>query len=190
MRSSSLDGLILTKLDSDTRGGALLSAKVITGKPVKFLASARTRAPRRIPPRRHGPSASWAWATSSPRQTRRWRSSTKEETARMQAKAREGQFSFEDFIKQMQQIKKLGPIGKIMGMIPGMSDLAKGAMMNGGAIENQMKKIESIYNSMTKEERKNPTRSRPNAAEESPLAQAPSRRRGADLEHSSATCAT
>jgi signal recognition particle subunit SRP54 len=79
-----------------------------------------------------------------------------EETQRMQAKLEKGQFSFEDFIKQMQQIKKLGPIGKIMGMIPGMNDLAKGAMMNGGAIENQMKKIESIYNSMTKEERKNP----------------------------------
>ena len=151
-----LDGLILTKLDSDTRGGALLSAKVITGKPVKFLGIGEKLErleefrPEGMAQRILGMGDVVGLVNEAMEKF------DADETERMQAKLEKGQFSFEDFIKQMQQIKKLGPIGKIMGMIPGMSDLAKGAMMNGGAIENQMKKIESIYNSMTKEERKRP----------------------------------
>jgi signal recognition particle subunit SRP54 len=151
-----LDGLILTKLDSDTRGGALLSAKVITGKPVKFLGIGEKLErleefrPEGMAQRILGMGDVVGLVNEAMEKF------DEEETQRMQAKLEKGQFSFEDFIKQMQQIKKLGPIGKIMGMIPGMSDLAKGAMMNGGAIENQMKKIESIYNSMTVAERKKP----------------------------------
>jgi signal recognition particle subunit SRP54 len=119
-----LDGLILTKLDSDTRGGALLSAKMITGKPVKFLGVGRkTRSPRRIPPRRNG--------SAHPRHGRHHRPGHRaqkkfdiEEAAKLQAKMAKGQFTLDDFIAQMEQVRKLGPIGKVMGMIPGMSQLS------------------------------------------------------------------
>jgi signal recognition particle subunit SRP54 len=151
-----LDGLILTKLDSDTRGGALLSAKVVTGKPIKFLGIGEKLErleefrPEGMAQRILGMGDVVGLVNEAMEKF------DAEETERMQAKMEKGQFSFEDFIKQMQQIKKLGPIGKIMGMLPGMGDLAKGALMNSSAIEGQMKKIESIYNSMTAEERKHP----------------------------------
>lgn len=151
-----LDGLILTKLDSDTRGGALLSAKVITGKPVKFLGIGEKLErleefrPEGMAQRILGMGDVVGLVNEAMEKF------DMEQAEKMQAKLEKGQFTFEDFINQMQQIKKLGPIGKIMGMIPGMGELAKGALMNGSAIEGQMTKIESIYNSMTKEERKNP----------------------------------
>ena len=151
-----LDGLILTKLDSDTRGGALLSAKVVTGKPVKFLGIGEKLErleefrPEGMAQRILGMGDVVGLVNEAMEKF------DMEEAEQMQAKMEKGQFSFEDFIKQMQQIKKLGPMRKVLGMLPGMGEMAKGAMMNGDAIEGQMNKIESIYNSMTKDERKKP----------------------------------
>jgi signal recognition particle subunit SRP54 len=79
-----------------------------------------------------------------------------DETAKLQAKMEKGEFSLDDFMAQMGQIKKLGPIGKVMGMIPGMGDLSKQANMNEGDVEKQMGRMRAIYDSMTRQERKKP----------------------------------
>jgi signal recognition particle subunit SRP54 len=151
-----LDGLILTKLDSDTRGGALLSAKVVTGKPIKFLGIGEKLErleefrPEGMAQRILGMGDVVGLVNEAMEKF------DLEEQEKLQAKMAKGQFTFEDFINQMKQIRKLGPIGKIMGMLPGMGELAKTANLSGGQIEGQMGKVEAIYNSMTKAERKDP----------------------------------
>jgi signal recognition particle subunit SRP54 len=79
-----------------------------------------------------------------------------EETAKLQEKMEKGTFTLEDFMSQMGQIKKLGPMSKVMGMIPGMSELTKQVNMGDGDVEKQMGRMRAIYDSMNKRERKNP----------------------------------
>lgn len=149
-----LDGLILTKFDSDTRGGALLSAKYVTGKPIKFLGMGEKLdrleefRPEGMAQRILGMGDIVGLVSEAMEKF------DAEQTQKMAEKLNKGNFTLEDFIAQMTQIKKLGPMGKIMGMIPGMSEMAKTANMNEGAIEGQMGKMQAIYNSMTKAERK------------------------------------
>jgi signal recognition particle subunit SRP54 len=151
-----LDGLILTKLDSDTRGGALLSAKMVTGKPVKFLGvgekldALEEFRPEGMASRILGMGDIIGLVTEAQQKF------DVEETARLQAKMEKGEFTLDDFMSQMGQINKLGPIGKVMGMIPGMSDLTKQVNMTDGDVENQMMHMRAIYDSMTREERKKP----------------------------------
>ncbi len=120
-----LDGLILTKFDCDTRGGALLSAKMVTGKPVKFLGvgekldALEEFRPEGMASRILGMGDIVGLVTEAQEKF------DKEETAKLQAKMEKGQFTLDDFMSQMGQIKKLGPMGKVMGMIPGMSELTK-----------------------------------------------------------------
>jgi signal recognition particle subunit SRP54 len=151
-----LDGLILTKLDSDTRGGALLSAKMITGKPVKFLGvgekldALEEFRPEGMASRILGMGDILGLVTEAQKNF------DMEEAAKLQAKMDKGQFTLEDFISQMSQIRKLGSIGKVMGMIPGMSNLTKSINMNDSDIERQMAHMQAIYHSMTGPERKKP----------------------------------
>lgn len=151
-----LDGLILTKLDSDTRGGALLSAKMVTGKPVKFLGvgekleALEEFRPEGMASRILGMGDIIGLVTEAQQKF------DAEEAARLQAKMDKGQFTLDDFMAQMGQIKKLGPIGKVMGMIPGMSELTKQVAMNDGDVEQQMSHMRAIYDSMTRGERKKP----------------------------------
>ena len=79
-----------------------------------------------------------------------------QETAKLQAKMEKGEFTLDDFIGQMGQIKKLGPMGKVMGMIPGMSELTKQIGQDGEGVENQMGRMKAIYDSMTRTERAKP----------------------------------
>jgi len=79
-----------------------------------------------------------------------------EETARLQDKMEKGQFTLDDFMAQMGQVKKLGPMGKIMGMIPGMNELTKQVNMDGEGVEQQMGRMRAMYDSMNRAERKNP----------------------------------
>jgi signal recognition particle subunit SRP54 len=79
-----------------------------------------------------------------------------EETAKLQAKMEKGQFTLEDFMTQMGQVKKLGPMGKVMGMIPGMSEMSKQMNMGEGEVEKQMGRMRAIYDSMNKKERQEP----------------------------------
>ena len=76
-----------------------------------------------------------------------------DETARLQAKMEKGNFTLDDFMAQMGQVKKLGPMNKVMGMIPGMSELTKNMGMNDGDVEGQMGRMRAIYDSMSKKER-------------------------------------
>src|SRR5437016_2658434 len=150
-----LDGLILTKFDSDTRGGALLSAKMVTGKPVKFLGVGEKLdrleefRPDGMAQRILGMGDIVGLVSEAMQKF------DQEETARIQAKMEKGTFTLDDFMAQMTQIRKLGPMGKIMGMIPGMSQLTQQMNMKEGDIENQMGRMQAIYNSMNGKERKN-----------------------------------
>src|SRR5688572_26488986 len=151
-----LDGLILTKLDSDTRGGALLSAKYVTGKPVKFLGVGEKLdrleefRPEGMAQRILGMGEIGGLVSTAMEKF------DEEETARLQAKMGKGEFTLDDFIAQMGQVKKLGPMGKVMGMIPGMSEMSKQMNMGEGEVEKQMGHMRAIYDSMNKKERKNP----------------------------------
>src|SRR3954464_9361584 len=151
-----LDGLILTKFDSDTRGGALLSAKMVTGKPVKFLGIGEKLdrleefRPEGMAQRILGMGDIVGLVSEAMEKF------DQAETAKLQAKMEKGTFTLEDFIAQMGQVKKLGPMGKVMGMIPGMKDMLKQVNMQEGDIERQMGKMRAIYDSMNKKERKNP----------------------------------
>src|SRR3954467_9786621 len=133
-----LDGLILTKLDSDTRGGALLSAKYVTGKPVKFLGVGEKLdrleefRPEGMAQRILGMGDIVGLVSEAMEKF------DQEETAKLQAKMEKGQFTLDDFIAQMGQVKKLGPMGKVMGMIPGMSEMSKQMNMGEGEVEKQM----------------------------------------------------
>jgi signal recognition particle subunit SRP54 len=151
-----LDGLILTKLDSDTRGGALLSAKMVTGKPVKFLGMGEKLdaleefRPEGMAERILGMGDVVGLVNLAKEKF------DQEMAERLQAKMEKGQFTLEDFMQQMGQVKKLGPMSKVMGMIPGMSELTKSINMNDMDMENQMGKMRAIYDSMSKKERSKP----------------------------------
>jgi signal recognition particle subunit SRP54 len=150
-----LDGLILTKLDSDTRGGALLSAKMVTGKPVKFLGVGEKLdrleefRPEGMAQRILGMGDIVGLVSEAMDKF------DQEETAKLQAKMEKGNFTLDDFMAQMSQVKKLGPMGKVMNMIPGMSELSKQANMGEGDVEKQMGQMRAIYDSMNKAERRN-----------------------------------
>ena len=151
-----VDGLILTKFDSDTRGGALLSARVITGKPVKFIGTGEKLdgleefRPEGMAQRILGMGDILQLVDIAQQQF------DKEEAERLQAKMARGEFTLEDFMSQMSQVRKLGSLGKIMDLIPGMSQLTKQLNMNGDEMEGQMGRMQAIYNSMTKKERQKP----------------------------------
>jgi signal recognition particle subunit SRP54 len=151
-----LDGLILTKFDSDTRGGALLSAKMITGKPVKFIGTGEKFdaleefRPEGMAQRILGMGDIVGLVTTAMEKF------DEAETARLQAKMEGGKFTLEDFMAQMAQVKKLGPMGKVMSMIPGMGDMMKQVNMKEGDIEKSLGRMRAMYDSMTLEERKKP----------------------------------
>jgi len=151
-----IDGLILTKFDSDTRGGALLSAKMITGKPVKFLGVGEKLdrleefRPEGMAQRILGMGDIVGLVSEAMEKF------DQEETARLTAKMEKGSFTLDDFMAQMSQVNKLGPMSKVMGMIPGMNDLAKNANMGDGDVERQMGRMRAIYDSMNRKERAKP----------------------------------
>src|SRR4051812_6800242 len=151
-----LDGLILTKFDSDTRGGALLSAKMITGKPVKFIGvgekldALEEFRPEGMAQRILGMGDILGLVQDAMTKF------DQEEIAKQQAKLEKGQFTLDDFMAQMGQVQKLGPMSKVMGMIPGMSEMTKQMNMGEGEVEGQMARMKAIYNSMNKRERQKP----------------------------------
>lgn len=148
-----LDGLILTKFDSDTRGGALLSAKMVTGKPVKFIGTGEKLdrldefRPEGMAQRILGMGDIVGLVTDAMEKF------DQEETARLTEKMQKGTFTLDDFMAQMGQVKKLGPMGKVMSMIPGMSELSKMGGMGEADIDRQMGRMRAIYDSMNKTER-------------------------------------
>lgn len=147
-------GLIMTKVDGDARGGASISMREVTGVPIKFLGVGEKLSdleefhPDRLASRILGMGDVLTLIEKARDQM------DAEEAAEAGRKMLEGEFTLDDFLNQMQQIKKLGPIGKLMEMIPGMSQQMKGMDMT--QAEKDMKRVEAMIQSMTREERGNP----------------------------------
>ena len=149
-----LDGIVVTKLDSDTRGGAVLSVKKITGKPIKFvgvgekLEDLEAFHPERMASRILGMGDVLTLIDKAQQ------AFDEKQAIELEKKMRENSFTLEDFLGQMQQIKKMGPLKDIMGMIPGMNQSA----LNGADFDDkQLVYVEAIIQSMTKKERLDPS---------------------------------
>ena len=149
-----LTGLIMTKIDGDARGGAALSVRQVTGVPIKFLGTGEKLAdiepfqPDRLASRILGMGDMLTLIERAQDQI------TEEDAAAMERKLQEGDFDFEDFLDQLRQLKKLGPLTDILGMIPGLNRISKEIDMQGA--EGNMKRTEAIISSMTRAERHNP----------------------------------
>jgi signal recognition particle subunit SRP54 len=148
-----LDGVILTKFDSDARGGAALSVKAVTGKPIKFMGT--------------GEKLDGLEAFHADRMAGRilgmgdvvtlvekaQEEFDEAEAEKMQEKMAKGQFTLEDFLKQMRQLQRMGPLKDIMKLIPGMGAQMEGLQMEG----DELKRMEAIILSMTPAERNDPS---------------------------------
>jgi signal recognition particle subunit SRP54 len=151
-----VSGLVLTKVDSDARGGASLSIRAATGVPVKFLGvgekldALEVFHPDRLAQRILGMGDILTLVE-------RAQDTVDRKTAEEQAKKiMEARFTFDDFYTQLQQLKKMGPLGELLKMIPGMGGLAK-QLPEGPEAEAELKRIEAIISSMTKAERADPS---------------------------------
>src|SRR4051812_44363448 len=147
-----LDGVILTKLDGDARGGAALSVKEVVGKPIAFasvgekLADFETFHPDRMASRILGMGDVLTLIEKAEQEY------DQEVAAKAAAKLSEGQFTLEDFLEQMQQVKKMGPLQGIVGMLPGVPKELKDANID----DREIARVEAIIRSMTPAERQNP----------------------------------
>jgi signal recognition particle subunit SRP54 len=146
------DGVVLTKLDGDTRGGAALSIKSVVNKPIKFVGTGEKMEaldvfyPERMADRILGMGDIVSLVERAQEQF------DAKQAAELQKKIAKNQFNFNDFLGQLQQIKKMGNIKDLMGMIPGMGKMIKDIDVD----ENSFKSIEAIIHSMTPEERERP----------------------------------
>ena len=145
-------GVVLTKLDGDTRGGAAISIKYTVNKPIKFVSSGEKMDtldifyPERMAQRILGMGDITSLVEKAQEQF------DAAEAEKLEKKIRKNQFDFEDFKTQLQQIKKMGNLKDLMGMIPGIGKQIKDVDIN----DDSFKGIEAMINSMTLEERRNP----------------------------------
>jgi len=148
----SIDGVILSKLDGDARGGAALSVKTVIGRPIAFAATGeRIDAFEQFhPDRMAGRILGMGDVLSLIEQAEQV--FEKEQAEKAAERLMEGQFTLEDFLEQLQQVKKMGPISGLVGMLPGMPKELKNAEIG----DDQVKVTEAIIRSMTKEERARP----------------------------------
>ena len=151
-----LDGVILTKLDGDARGGAALSVKEVVGRPIAFASTGEKLAdfdqfhPDRLAGRILGMGDVLTLIEKAEQVYE------KEEAEKAATKLFEGEFTFEDFLDQMQQVRKMGPLGNLVGMIPGLPKEVKNQEID----DREINRIEAIIRSMTPLERANPDRDR------------------------------
>ena len=149
-----LTGLIMTKIDGDARGGAAISMREVTGVPIKFLGTGEKLNaievfhPDRMASRILGMGDVMTLIEQAQSEM------DMEEAQRAGAKLASGEFDLDDFLKQLQQIKKMGPIGKLLEMVPGMSKMAGDVDLS--SAEKDLKRIEAMIQSMTVEERHHP----------------------------------
>lgn len=155
-----VDGIILTKLDGDARGGAALSVRSVTNKPIKYIGMGEKMEdlepfyPDRMASRILGMGDVLSLIDKVQANI------DEQEALDMAKKMRANDFTLEDFLAQMQQIKKMGPLKDLLGMmpgIPGMGKLDLDAALNGVDPQKEMARTEAIIQSMTKEERANPS---------------------------------
>ena len=150
-----IDGLIVTKLDGDARGGAVLSVKAVTGCPVKFvgvgekLDALETFHPDRMASRILGMGDVLSLIEKAQSVF------NAEDAARLEKKMRKEEFTLEEFLEQMQQVKKLGSLESILGMLPGMGNISQ-KLKDANVDEKEMARVEAIIRSMTHSERRHP----------------------------------
>jgi signal recognition particle subunit SRP54 len=148
------DGVILTKLDGDTRGGAAISIRSVVNKPIKFIGTGEKMDaldvfhPDRMADRILGMGDVISLVERAQEQF------DEDEARKIQKKIAKNTFGFDDFLKQIQQIKKMGSMKDLMGMIPGAGKALKGMDID----DNAFKHVEAIIHSMTPEERSNPSK--------------------------------
>ena len=146
------NGVVLTKLDGDTRGGAALSVKYTVGKPIKFISTGEKMEqldmfyPERMAQRILGMGDIISFVERAQDQF------DEEEAKKLEKKIKKNKFDFNDFLKQVDQIRKMGDLKSLMGMIPGMGKALKGVDIDNSAFN----KVEAIIFSMTPKERENP----------------------------------
>jgi signal recognition particle subunit SRP54 len=149
-----IDGIVLTKLDGDARGGAALSARAVTGKPVKFVTTGeRLDAlepfhPERIASRILGMGDVLSLIERATAEV------DADAARRMQERLRRQTFGLDDFLQQMQQVRRMGPLEQILGMLPGVG--AARALKGVQVDERELGRVEAIIRSMTPEERRRP----------------------------------
>jgi signal recognition particle subunit SRP54 len=147
-----LDGVILTKFDSDARGGAALSVKAVTGKPIKFIGVGEKLDrleefhPDRMAERILGMGDVRTLVEKAQAEF------SQEEAVKLQAKMAKGSLTLDDFLGQMKQMKKLGPMKEVLKLMPGMSSQLQNVQMD----EGEMEHMEAIIHSMTPAERAEP----------------------------------
>jgi len=147
-----ISGVVLTKLDGDARGGAALSMAHATGRPIKFagvgekLSDLEAFYPDRMASRILGMGDVMTLIEKAES------AFDEQEAKKMERKLRKADFTFEDFLSQMQALKKMGPLSQVLGMLPGMSKLPIGD----AEVDDQLPRVEAIIKSMTLEERNNP----------------------------------
>ena len=146
----SIDGVILTKLDGDARGGAALSVKAVTGKPIKFIGvgeridNLEEFHPDRMAGRILGMGDVVSFVEKAQEVI------DQEHARKLQEKIRKDELTLDDFLKQLQQMKKMGPLSQVLKMIPGLNQMA------GEVDDNELKYAEAIMQSMTPQEREYP----------------------------------
>lgn len=148
------DGILMTKLDGDARGGAALSVRAVTGKPVIYASTGEKIEdlerfhPDRMAGRILGMGDVLSLIEKAEEQV------SEDEAEDLRQKMLKSQFTLEDFLKQMRQVRKMGPLGNLIGMMPGMGKLK--SQMPTDVDESELDRVEAIILSMTPEERANP----------------------------------
>jgi len=148
------DGVVMTKLDGDARGGAALSVKAVTGKPILFASTGEKIEdfdkfhPDRMAQRILGMGDVLSLIEKAEQEV------DEEEAEALQEKMRRDQFTLEDFLKQMKQVRKMGPLSGIIGMLPGMGAMKQ--LKNADVDEKELDRVEAIILSMTPQERAHP----------------------------------
>jgi signal recognition particle subunit SRP54 len=146
------DGVVMSKLDGDARGGAALSVKAVTGKPILFASTGEKLEnferfhPDRMAQRILGMGDVMSLIEKAEKQF------DTDEAADLERKIRSNEFTLEDFLKQLRQIRKMGPLTNLLGMLPGMGAQLKGLKVD----ERELDRIQAIILSMTPEERRRP----------------------------------
>jgi signal recognition particle subunit SRP54 len=148
------DGVVMTKLDGDARGGAALSVKAVTGKPILFASTGEKIGdfdrfhPDRMAQRILGMGDVLSLIEKAEQQV------DEDEAEALQEKMRRDQFTLEDFLQQMKQVRKMGPLSGIIGMLPGMGAMKQ--LKNADLDESELDRVEAIILSMTPQERAHP----------------------------------
>jgi signal recognition particle subunit SRP54 len=152
--TAQFDGVVMTKLDGDARGGAALSIKAVTGKPIMYASTGEKLAefepfhPDRMASRILGMGDVLSFIETAEKAV------DAKQAEELERKIRKQQFGLDDFLDQMKQIRRMGPVGNLLGMLPGFGQLKqlKGAKLD----ERELDRVEAIVTSMTAAERRNP----------------------------------